>query len=973
MTDEPQEEMGTRPAETVRVELHCHSNVSDATLPPEELADRLSAAGVTVAALTDHDTIDGLESFRRRLARRGIGFITGVEITTAYRGRELHLLAYGFDAADKSLREALRAIRRGQAGGAQSLAQAGPDTVPHGRLDVAEAIALVHRAGGKTVLAHPLALAGGSALRELLVELKSIGLDGVEALYGPYTAEQCAPLCEMAQALGLLVSAGSDWHNEGGGVKPGLDMPAAFWRSFRAAVCFEGAGAPSPVRHVHPAPEWLSFGLRIVLPVLLATGLFVTALFAVLLPTVERALLDRKQELIRELTHSACSILADCERQERAGTLSCAEAQELARQRVKALRYGREGKDYFWIQDLTPRMIMHPYRPEMDGQDLSGYRDPRGNPIFVEFAERVRRDRQGYVSYVWQWQDDATRMAPKESFVQGFAPWGWVIGTGMYVDDVRAQLEGIRGKLVRISLGIVLVVGVVLVYLVLQSLRAERKRSDAEEALKESNERYRLLVEAATEGTLLVAADRCRYANPTLRGLLGYQEAEIELLGLDDVLPRALARNREAYGAIEGLRHGEEPATGFSGLLRRKDGALVDGVLSLSRLPGSERGFILMAREADPWRHLTGPSAGMGAAEDWRVWLGGGVMRPGVEAVDLCAELGAADTVDAVGRVCRKAPTLAAAMLGAGARSWQVTGLLSAVHDAAVMRLSAFAQAELGPAPRPYAFMALGSFGRQEPTLASDQDNALVYDGAEDDAAVADYFAAFGARLCNGLQAAGYPFCRGQTLAGNRRWCQPLTVWNRYFGDWIRIGAPRELMECSIFFDFRFVHGEPALAEALWRHVQAELQACPAFLPRFAGHTLQFKPPLRLFGRTLGGGGEEPGTLNMKDALMPVVGFARVYALHRRLAVTGTRARLDGLVAAGVLSPVVRADIDIAWDFLMRLRLVHQVQRLAAGRGVDNSVPDHELPDMEQAMMDQAFHRLMALQKMIRHDFLADG
>jgi CBS domain-containing protein len=154
--------------------------------------------------------------------------------------------------------------------------------------------------------------------------------------------------------------------------------------------------------------------------------------------------------------------------------------------------------------------------------------------------------------------------------------------------------------------------------------------------------------------------------------------------------------------------------------------------------------------------------------------------------------------------------------------------------------------------------------------------------------------------------------------------------------------------------------------------VQSELRSCPAFLPRFAGHSLQFKPPLRLFGRTLGGSGEAPGTLNLKEALMPIVGFARLYALHLELAATGTRARLDGLVPTGVLSPIVRTDIDIAWDFLTRLRLVHQVQRLLEGREADNSVPDRELPAMEQALLDQAFHRLAALQKMISHDFLGD-
>jgi PAS domain S-box-containing protein len=958
----------------VRVDLHCHSQASDAALPPEQMADRLAAAGVAVAALTDHDTLDGLGAFRRRLTRHGIAFISGVEITAAHRGREVHLLAYGFDPAHAGLREALRAIRRGQTGGAASLAEAGPDSVPSGRLDLAEAIALVHRAGGKAVLAHPLAVVQGPALRTLLEELKSIGLDGVEALYGPYPPDQRAALCCLAEELGLLVSAGSDWHRHGGEAHPGLDMPAPLWRRFRAAVCFGGAAAPTLPRHAPHAQDWLGFGLRIVLPALAATALFVAALFALLLPAVERALLDRKRELIRELAHSACSILADYERQAQAGAIPRADAQERARQQMKALRYGREGKDYFWIQDLTPRMIMHPYRPDLDGRDLSDYRDARGHPIFVEFAERVRREQQGYVSYVWQWQDDAARQAPKESYVQGFAPWGWVVGTGMYVDDVRAQLAGIRRYLVSICLAIVLIVGAALVYLVVQSLRAERLRADAEQALRESTERYRLLVEGATEGTLLVMGGRCRYANPTLRAMLGYGEPEIELLGLDDVLPLDAPANRAAHGAAATLlRGGEDPATALSGVLRRKDGTPVDCVLTLTRLPDLGRGFILTAREVDLLRRLASLHAGGAARDDGRAWLGGGVLRPGERAVDLAADVGTAESAEAIARVCRTVPVVAAAMLDAGARSWHVNRLIAEVHDAAVRRLAALAQAELGPAPRPFAFLALGSFGRGEPTLAADQDNALVYDAPGDDAAAADYFVALGARVCNGLEAAGYPYCRGQTLAGNRRWCRPLGVWQQYFAEWIRTGAPLELMECSIFFDLRPVLGEPGLSAALWRHVQSELQACPAFLPRFAEHTLQFNPPLRLFGRTLGGGGEEPGTLNLKDALTPVSGFARLYALRHGLTVTGTRPRLDALVPSGVLSPVVRADTDIAWDFLMRLRLTHQVQRLAAGQRADNSVPDRELPAMEQAMLDHAFHRITALQKTIAHEFLGDS
>lgn len=968
----------------VRVDLHCHSLVSDGTLTPEKLAERMVTAGVTVAALTDHDTVAGLEAFRRRLSRRGAGFVAGVELTCTHLGREIHLLAYGFQPSHPDLRDALGAIRRSQTSGAASLAEAvgrrieggaalGRESLPHGKMELADAIALVHRAGGKAFLAHPLGVEADTArLHELLVELKSIGLDGVEALYGPYSSAERDALCRKAQGLELLVSAGSDWHGEGAAADgPGIDMPVALWRQFRAAVCFsEPAGHAGVARHAMAPRDWFGFCLRIVLPVLLATGLFIVALFAVLLPAVEQALLDRKREMIRELTRSACSVLADLERQERSGQLSRTQAQAVACERVRALRYGREGKDYFWIQDLTPKMIMHPYRPEMDGQDLAAFRDARGDLIFVEFAKLVREQGQGYVNYVWQWKDDPARLAPKESYVQGFAPWGWMVGTGMYVDDVRDQLAGIRQDLVRICALIVAFVGAVLAYLVWQSLRVERERVDAEESLRESTERYRLLVEASTEGTLLVTGARCRYANPTLRAMLDYREEQIELLALDDVVPRDPARNRLAWEALDEAGRGVERAAGVEGVLQRRDGTPIECVLSLSQMPALG-GFIVTAREVDPLRiQPRGMAVPVDRAwDDWRAWVG----APGLRQQDLaahCSAIRSATGLEDLVQACRHTSRLAGRLVAAGGPAWHATGFLSDVHDAAVDRVTQLAIAELGPAPAPFAFLALGSYGRGEPTLAADQDNALVYEADEADETAADYFAALGARVCNGLHDAGYPFCRGQTLAGNRRWCRPLSVWGRYFAEWIHSAEPRAMMECSIFFDVRCVQGERRLVDALWTRVSEELRDCPAFLPRFAGHSLQFKPPLRLFGRTLGGSAEAPGMLNVKDVLIPVVDFARLYALRHGVKDAGTRVRLDALVPLGVLSPVVRADIDLVLDFLTRHRLVHQLEKLSAGQMPDNSIPDREWPAMEQAMLEQAFHRILAMQQAVRRDFL---
>ena len=161
-------------------------------------------------------------------------------------------------------------------------------------------------------------------------------------------------------------------------------------------------------------------------------GLFVFAGFWL---TTERSLiLEEKKEKVKNLVETAHSILSDCYKQQERG-LPQAEAQRQAILLIKELRY--DGGNYFWINDFRPAMVMHPTKPSLDGTDLSGYKDPNGKALFIEMANTARRSGGGFVAYDWP-RPDADRPVPKISYVKGFAPWGWIIGTGIYVDDVDA-------------------------------------------------------------------------------------------------------------------------------------------------------------------------------------------------------------------------------------------------------------------------------------------------------------------------------------------------------------------------------------------------------------------------------------------------------------------------------------------------------------------------------------------------------
>jgi methyl-accepting chemotaxis protein len=105
---------------------------------------------------------------------------------------------------------------------------------------------------------------------------------------------------------------------------------------------------------------------------------------------------------------------------------------------VKGLRYGPEAKDYFWINDYHPRMVMHPYQPKLDGQDLTGFKDPAGKHLFVEFVKASQKTGEGFVDYLWP-KYGAKKPVPKISFVKRFKPYQWIVGSGVYLEDVTRQ------------------------------------------------------------------------------------------------------------------------------------------------------------------------------------------------------------------------------------------------------------------------------------------------------------------------------------------------------------------------------------------------------------------------------------------------------------------------------------------------------------------------------------------------------
>lgn len=1102
--------------ETARVNLHCHSRLSDGEQTPAGLVAYLAGHGVRAAALTDHNTLGGLLEFQEAASRAEIGCIAGVEISAAGRdGREIHLLGYGFDPNHPALVEALRlahGVKRAMARepGAPTLEDsctppAGPGATgsgfSQGLLPAAAAIDLLHEAGGIAVLAHPLAPDLGFEAGDLEAEvaaLQEAGLDGIEAYYGDYPQDTQEMLAALADRRGLLASAGSDFHAASHPVlsRPYVEMPAQRWKRFRDAVLARKPGGvvqePPGKREAMPPQggRWWSFAGRVVLPAALAIGLFVFAIYRMLIPYFEEKLLDHKKEMIHELTNVACSILAEYDREVREGNMTLEAAQRTAAERIEFLRYGQAGKDYFWITDMHPRMVMHPYRPDLEGQDLTDFKDPRGARVFVEFVNVVEEQQAGYVEYVWQWMDDPRRMALKQSYVMRFGPWNWIVGTGIYVDDVRAETAAMESRMVNVSIIISVASALLLTYGALQSARIEAGRRKAEEELRASNERYRTLVEASRDGILMVLEGRCTYANKTMSEMLGYDEGEFDLLDLDDLIVLDTLGGAGDGGASQ-LVEGRNPFTASRVQLRKKGGETVAASLSATPISFSGMdGYILAVREQgkragtrervymatdregliaelqsslvflhEPVRHgmtpivtcgihdplskaaalmthrqttavfveSAGQIVGIITDHDMRARCIARGIAPGepayklmsaplftidagaavyeailrmreenvrhlavrgedggiegvVEARDLLRfhryslavlsqDAHAAESVEQLAAVRSELPKLIRGLQTGGSQARTITRSITTVSDAIARKAIELAMMQAGPAPVRFAFIALGSAGRGEQTLCSDQDNALVFEDVDRArlADVAAYFERLGALICEGLSDAGFPPCPGGVMASNPKWRQPLAQWKRYFSDWIAAAEPQDLLEVMTFFDFRVIDGEKGMGAVLRRHIEEELAAEPPFLFHAAQYALQYKVPIGFFGNIVAESGKEGPGLDLKQAMLPVVNFARLYALKHGVHQTHSLDRVRDLAELGMMRPSLYEELAEVYDCLMQLRLRHQI----AGGG--NCIDPKSLTHMEETALKEAFVQIAAWQKKVSYDFLGSA
>jgi PAS domain S-box-containing protein len=914
--------------------------------------------------------------------------------------------------------------------------------------------------------------------------------------------------------------------------------------------------------------------------------------------------MDGKREMIKELTNSAWSILSKYESDERAGLLSREEAQKTAISRIQHLRYGEEGKDYFWITDMTPKMIVHPYRHDLNGNDLRNFADPHGKKLFVEFVNTVQKAGSGYVDYMWQWKDDSLHIVPKLSYVRLFEPWNWVIGTGIYVEDVKTEISALTKRMLWISVGISFAIAFLLFYILKQSLNIDRKRIEAKNDLHESEEKYRTLVEAATEGLIMVIEGKITFSNSIISKMTGYLPTELVNISFNEIVSKSnseaiieafskhtvkegqfeLNLNRKNGGVVESLitssttvfsgkevnilivkdisidkslnvtsfdyqklintldigffkarldtkgrfLFANETAIRILGFESLKDlagihfiGLIADVVdrknlISSLSVNGFVKGMVLKINKPDGdfsivvlsivainsenpddlvcdciiediTRHetaktLTNNLIAEIKSNDFMIEQSvmdyvkpiytldaGATLRDAInmlarkktesllltqndkeylgivtntdiqkrilalnldldnpaymimsspityipentsvlDAITLCEEKkinhlavkngsgelkGMLRTNDVYKMLLnslsffiakiRKAETnydlkqcygtlqlLLKPRIKSDVSIKYVTKITTAFSDAIIRKLIELTIDEIGPPPANFAFLCLGSEGRKEETLFTDQDNAIVFENVtkEREEAVQAYFNTLGERVCNALNYIGYSFCLGNIMAKNPVWCKPLGTWETYFSNWIATPEPQNLLDASIFFDFRNVAGEEMLVEKLKGKIDACIKANPLFLYHLAFNTFNTRSPHVSSGSLLSD--KHGDSIDLKSALVPIIMFARTYSLQNNIWHTNTIERLTVLKEQHLISDNTADEIIFVYNFLMNLRLRNQIDLIDNNAPVSNKLNTKKLIDIELYMLKKVLSAIPDYQNKIKIDF----
>ncbi|MFT2099026.1 DUF294 nucleotidyltransferase-like domain-containing protein [Marinomonas sp. 2405UD66-6] len=337
-------------------------------------------------------------------------------------------------------------------------------------------------------------------------------------------------------------------------------------------------------------------------------------------------------------------------------------------------------------------------------------------------------------------------------------------------------------------------------------------------------------------------------------------------------------------------------------------------------------------------------------------------------SVYLISDIFKQNSIESLRAISQKMSHTFTQLVLADANTQMIGNAMSHIGTAFVKRLLQLGEEKFGPAPVPYCFVALGSQAREEQTINTDQDNALILSDKYDKEQHGEYFENLSDWVCQNLDKCGYTLCTGDIMASNPRWRQPLSVWKDNFSDWIQNPKAEALLRLSIFFDLRGIYGDKTLAKQLNLHIRKEAQQHSGFLTFMARNVNQRKPPLGFFRQfVLDGEGKQSRTFNLKErGIAPIIDIVRVHALACGSDKLNTLERIEDIEAAGLLPDGRAKDLALALEMIGMVRIKNQKDQIEAGDKPNNHVNPENLSSFEKRHLRDAFNIVTRQQEFIK-------
>ncbi|MEO5891311.1 MAG: DUF294 nucleotidyltransferase-like domain-containing protein [Ferruginibacter sp.] len=330
-------------------------------------------------------------------------------------------------------------------------------------------------------------------------------------------------------------------------------------------------------------------------------------------------------------------------------------------------------------------------------------------------------------------------------------------------------------------------------------------------------------------------------------------------------------------------------------------------------------------------------------------------------------------SIDELKRKWETVPQIVVQLLDRGVHAAIVNQVITAVSDTIAVKVIETVTKEMGRPPAKFVYMILGSEGRKEQTLKTDQDNAIIYEDKANEhrEEVREYFLKFASQVSDHLNSIGFSYCTGGFMAQNPKWTHSLSHWKKNYESWINESVPETVMQISTFFDCRYLYGDETIMKELEAFLNEQLRNPMERLFHFmAKNALQYEPPLTFFKNIRTFKVDKKEVFDIKKAMTPIVDLVRVYALKNRIFEPNTGERLKALKDKQVFTENEVTELLQSYYFLMGLRLKTQSNQIIQDHSQpDNYIMPQHLSKIDQLSLKEIFKTIENFQLRIRMQF----